>query len=474
MTSGLKKIAGLALRRFNYYSDPVFWDVRLGRNNAGRFAETWARLNESIPLSAIKVVRWPRLKHLIERAAEDVVLYAEEYARNGVSPRDIRSEEDLCRLPAIKKTDFKRYLSRHRDHSHKNAVWRAKEGLTSGSTGEPFRFFLDDAYSVERVAMGNRIWRWAGVEVQAPKILCAPESARNYYPNLVFLHPHFIQERKEDYINTIRASGARLIFGSPLMTFDLLRTIEEAGVNDIAFDVAVLGGHAVAPGLRKYFKERFGCEVFEFYAAGETRMIGIECEAHRGLHLQEETAVVEVVDERGLPLPLGKIGRVLVTSLNNQVMPFIRYDIGDIGVMLPGECPCGRTSRRIFVEGRTNEGLLVTPDGESLSPAVLRDILDAYFESFQRYQLVQTALQKFTLSLVPTNTYTPAMEREIAAKIKKAVGGSITLTINRRDSIPPLPSGKFQYFVSNLWKKKFSPALFATPSLDERVSRLPK
>lgn len=453
--------AAPAFRRCNYFSSPLFWDRTLGHRKALAFAEKWLAINEALPLDALQALRWPRLKRTIEHAVTNVPLYADLY--RGVSLGSLKDENDLRLLPRIKKDDFRRYAAGRRNTAGNVPAWRSETAQTSGSTGAPFRFFLDHAYRAEKIAMGNRIWRWAGADPYAKKLLCAPESARGYYPNLVFLHPHFIRARKKEYIETIRASGTKLIFGSPLMAFDLLWAIAEegSGGGDLRFEKAVLGGHAVAPGIRKFLKERFGCETFEFYASGEVRMIGIECEAHNGLHLQEENMVVEIADEEGAPLPPGRAGKILVTSFSNDAMPFIRYELGDRGMMLAGACPCGRTSRRVFVEGRTGEALLVTPSGESVSPAVLRDTLDRYFDYFHRYQVVQKESDALLLRIVPTARHKPVVERRAVLELQKSIGSPVAIAIERVRDIPPLPGGKFQYFVSPLWSKKFPEGMLA-------------
>src|SRR3989344_2069609 len=460
-----------AINKINYFTSPRWWDYQLGSSYSSRFADLWASSNETMSPKSFEKMRLPRLKHLISHAYQQVPLYYDLYQSVNILPEYIYSEDDLKNLPLVTKRSFKSYAENSGDIAKNINRSRGIMGTTSGSTGEPFRFFTDKAFSIEKRALRNRFWRWAGAKVNAPKICCAPESARNYYPNMLFLHPHYIKAKKNEYIDAIRKSEARTIFGSPLMTFDLLWVLSKEK-NLPRFETAILGGHTVSPGIRQFLEEKFQCQVFEFYATGELGIIAYECEKHQGMHIQEENTVVEIISDRGDSLSSGKAGRIILTKLSNELMPFIRYDIGDRGIILSDPCSCGRTSRRLLIEGRENEHLLASADGETISPAVLRDVSDSYFVHFQRYQFVQNKFDAVTLFIVPSKEFPETVQQEIIKKIKNVIPAPMKINIKCVPTIQPLPSGKFQYFVSNLWQQKFPETLLRTLSLEERIKKL--
>lgn len=449
----------------NYYKAPLFWNQKLGFKNALRVAELWALINEYTPLSTLKTLRMVRLKKLISNAKRQIPFYADLYRSSDIDLSKPFSEEDLKKLPIITKKDLREFANS--EYATNIPSWRKREVTTSGSTGEPFHFFLDNAYSAEMVAMGNRIWRWARADVNKTKILCAPESAKRYYPNLIHFPHSSLRSNLRKNLDIIRSSGADLIFGTPVMAFDFLRLFIEAGIS-IHFEKAILGGHKVTPGIREYLLLNFGCEVFEFYAAAEVRMIGIECEKHTGLHIQEENVVVEIVDENGIPLPPGRVGKIVVTSLSNEIMPFIRYKLGDLGQILSRPCSCRRTSRLIQVQGRTNEPLLLSPNGNSVAPSTLRDILDPFFAYFYRYQLIQKSRTDFLLKIVPTASYTKKVGERATAELKKEIGNA-SISLEAVAEIFPLSSGKLQNFISSLWKEQFQSDLFVAPELKDEA-----
>lgn len=458
-------------QKINYFSDPLAWNRRLGASIAGRFAEEFSRITEYMDLAELQRMRWPRLKRLLSHAYQNVPAYREHYARHRVKISELLSEKDLFRLPPMTRGDFKKYALQNVSTVAQNIhASRGIAGVTSGSTAEPLQFFIDRLSIIEKTALRYRYWRRMGADPLAPKIFCAPASARLIMPNLIFFHPHFIQSKKREYIDIIRASRSRLLYGFPLTVFDLLWMLDSEGVTDIKFDTAVLAGHTVAPGLRAYFQKRFQCDVLEYYGTGEVGSVAAECELHNGLHINEENMIVEIVDHNGQPLPAGSIGKVLLTYLGNEVMPFIRYDIGDYGVILPEQCICGRTLRQMLVDGRSSEYLLQGLHGESISPSVLRDVLDSFFYYFHRYQVIQTELDSFILNIIPTQHYRAEMDKKIINMLKQSIGNS-NIRVKRVQDIPPLPSGKFQYFISELWKNKFPEKLLAIMPLEKRFQK---
>lgn len=445
----------------------------MNNNRSYRFAEMCAAVTEYARPETLKNMRWPRLKRLLQHAYANVPAYSKHYRKFGVDLSAIRSEKDLHLLPPISKSVFKEYEANGiAGYAEIISAARRIGGVTSGSTGEPFHYYIDGFYNIEKEVLRYRNWRRAGANPLAPKILCAPESTNLMMPNLIFFNPHSIRRKKEEYIRVIRDSGVKFLFGFPLLVFDLLWMLASEGITDITFDAAIVSGHVVSPGVRSFIKNNFGCAVFDYYGAGEIGPIAAECEMHKGLHIQEENTIVEIVDAYGKPVPPGTAGRVLITTLSNEVMPFIRYDIGDIGAIIPGVCPCKRTSRRMLLEGRSNEYLLMGVNGEIISPSMLRDILDRYFEYFKRYQVVQKDLKTLVINIVPAPAYQKNLEREIITRVHEMVGYPISVSFRYVDDIVPLKSGKFQYFISDLWQRRFPESMFKNQQLKERLLNL--
>ena len=121
-------------------------------------------------------------------------------------------------------------------------------------------------------------------------------------------------------------------------------------------------GDMLYPHYRKIIEKQFNCKIFDGYG-GESTAVSFECEEHNGYHICDEDVIVEFFKEDEHVVP-GETGRIVFTNLNNYAMPFIRYDIEDIGTYTDESCPCGRgLSLMKSVEGRDSD-IIMTPDGD--------------------------------------------------------------------------------------------------------------
>ncbi len=139
-------------------------------------------------------------------------------------------------------------------------------------------------------------------------------------------------------------------------------------------------------GQRSTIEESFGAPVFNNYGLNDGGVSAYECQEHAGLHIDMERAILEVVDDQGRQI-FGQPGRILATSLHNTVFPFIRYETGDLGVMAPSSCACGRQMPLLTeLMGRTTDVLEV--NGRSVGSPVLTVLMGKL--DVEQYQIVQT------------------------------------------------------------------------------------
>ncbi len=123
--------------------------------------------------------------------------------------------------------------------------------------------------------------------------------------------------------------------------------------------------------LRDAIRSAWGTSSFELYAMTEAGIIGSHCERHTGIHLFEDQAIVEVVDQRDRPVPAGQVGhKLLVTNLVTMTQPLIRYEVSDMVAVAEERCPCGRPFRLLAgIEGR-NDDILHLPAAAGGTTAV--------------------------------------------------------------------------------------------------------
>jgi phenylacetate-CoA ligase len=162
------------------------------------------------------------------------------------------------------------------------------------------------------------------------------------------------------------------------------------------------------------------------------------------LHVNNQRAVLRVVREDGTEAGPGQCGRVILTDLHNEVMPFLNYDTGDLAV--PGPvCPCGRgfpTLERL--EGRADEQIEL-PDGTRIGSASLGIFLAwgcAALPWVWEYQAIQTSPAELVLRVVPAGSYTTGTAEQLASQLATMFGGQVRVSVEPVSAIEAEPNGK--------------------------------
>ena len=166
---------------------------------------------------------------------------------------------------------------------------------------------------------------------------------------------------------------------------------------DIRPDVVITGGELLTEPIRQKLRDRFGCYVQTHYSCTEGGEIACECrEGH--LHINEDWVILEPVDREGRPVAPGvRSDRVFITNLSNRIQPFIRYELTDRVIVHEEPCPCGRTTRWLEIEGRTDD-ILTFSGGVSVAPMSLYKVLEEV-PKVRRFQLVQRSPEALELRL---------------------------------------------------------------------------
>ena len=166
---------------------------------------------------------------------------------------------------------------------------------------------------------------------------------------------------------------------------------------DIRPDVVITGGELLTDPIRQKLRDRFGCYVQTHYSCTEGGEIACECrEGH--LHINEDWVILEPVDREGRPVAPGvRSDRVFITNLSNRIQPFIRYELTDRVIVHEEPCPCGRTTRWLEIEGRTDD-ILTFSGGVSVAPMSLYKVLEEV-PKVRRFQLVQRSPEALELRL---------------------------------------------------------------------------
>jgi phenylacetate-CoA ligase len=227
---------------------------------------------------------------------------------------------------------------------------------------------------------------------------------------------------------------------------EIARILEQRGETLPVGAVMVAGEHLL-PEDAALIRRAFGHDPYQLYASREVGFLAFECDARR-LHLNEEWAYVEIVSKEGRRVEDGSEGRVVVTTFDNTVMPFIRYDTGDLGILSPDPCPCGRTLRTLHFTGRTSE-LITVAGGTSVALLDVAHALGGHIGAFQQYQIVQRGPVSFLIRHVPGPAFETHRDR-IRALLVRMLHPEALIEFEAVDVISEAPSGKAVYFVREL------------------------
>lgn len=412
----------------------------------------WSRIHK-LPRVFINWWQLRQLKRTVAEAFFNVPYYSKLYAESGVKPEDIKTLEDIPRLPVTKKSLFQLISPEDLTNSRFNQYSIKWDG-TSGSTGEPFKFpdsrnhyFLNlfGPRSQPRCdILSDRFLLWLGLSSafiyenirlakfrQLPKprgkwclSISLPELRDN--PEQVVKDVHNFKPDVMEGRATILAEFARLCESLPKH----MRPLPQ---------FALTAGEILTPTCRKYIEEVLDTEVYDLYGLQETSNIGCECREHDGFHIYEESCFVEILDREDKPVPKNTKGGIVVTHFLNDALPFIRYDTGDLGYIRYDPCSCGLPNPRLYVEGR--EGRFVSIGERRYHTHEFEYTMRTQFTNIiLRYQFVKVSKDKIELHIVPAGIYSNLAGENLQKNFLQLFG--FTPEIKIVDTIPYTKEGK--------------------------------
>jgi phenylacetate-CoA ligase len=201
------------------------------------------------------------------------------------------------------------------------------------------------------------------------------------------------------------------------------------------------------PEMRRNIQAAFSKDLIDIYGTFETDNIAYECQEHKGYHMTTDCVIIEFIkDEK----PAGSLeeGEIVVTVLNNFAMPFIRYNMHDIGCYSRSLCTCGRTFPLMTkILGRSND-YMITKDGRKFSYFNIARF-DKLAPHVKEYQIIQEDFDTFTVLIIPGKTYCNEGNEIIAPALKKCFPDAV-VDINLVIEIRRESSGKFKAFKSKI------------------------
>lgn len=357
----------------------------------------WNKDIETMPREKLEELQLKRLQETVNRVYENVKPYREKMDKAGIKPDDIKTLDDLSKLPFTVKQDL-------RDNYPYGMFAVPMEQVTeihasSGTTGKQTVVGLTekdvdiwaeiaaralsamgvDKNSVVQTSYGFGLFTGGfGVHYGARKIgaVAIPTSSGN----------------SKRQINIMKDFGSTFLCCTPSYALSLSETLVDMGFtkDDIKLQGGAFGAEPWTEEIRQEIQEKLGINAYDIYGLSEIMGpgVGYECADQSGMHINEDHFIVEVIDpETGEVVPDGSMGEIVFTCITKEALPLIRYRTRDIATINKGMCRCGRTFARMSKPmGRSDDMLIIR--GVNVFPSQIEEVLMKTEGVAPHYQII--------------------------------------------------------------------------------------
>tara|TARA_B110000879_G_scaffold212480_1_gene308965 strand:- start:6436 stop:7797 length:1362 start_codon:yes stop_codon:yes gene_type:complete len=402
-----------------------------------------------------------KLKSIIDYSAKNVPYYEQLFKKIKLNSDDIKSIKDINKIPILTKEILQKEGS--------NMVSRminpklVKKGKTGGTTGVPTIYYKDTNNRSFTWASYYRWYEWMGLNYYDPvatfwgakTVLSTSLKSKiksdftSFIQNNIILNSFNInEEMANSYYKTISKLRPYLIKGYMSSMLDFAKFVEKNKWEFCELKAISTTTENLLPNNREYLERVFKVPVFDQYGCGEISAISYECSKHNGLHINQEHVICEILDNDNNPI-LNQSGRVITTDLDNYVMPFVRYENGDMATLTDRKCTCG-----------VNQPLMESIDGRSIDTITLNNgskvhgvfFTDILFEigilsdEFRKFQIVQNKIDSIEFRLETQKPLDPRKKEKLLISLKRFIDNVKYIEV---DKIEKQPNGKFKYIINN-------------------------
>jgi len=416
----------------------------------------WNEKIETIPVPELRKHQLSKLKEQVKHCYDDSVFYRKKFKDAGLKPDDIKTLEDIRKIPFTVKNDL-------RDNYPLGMLAVKPVDIveihaSSGTTGNPIigAYTRSDMDAWQEL-MARSIYTTGGRKEDVIHI------AYGYGLFTGGLGFHYGAHKigtmtipvsggmTQRQIKLMKDLGATVLCCTPSFAVYLAEAMAKAGIDpkkDLKLRIGLFGAEPWSDKIRERIEANLGIEAFDVY--GLTELCGpgvsIECSEHNGLHIWEDHFLVETINpETGEVLSPGEEGELVFTTLSKTGIPMLRFRTRDISVIDTEKCACGRThARMIRIRGRSDDMLIIR--GVNVFPSQIEVAVMSFPELAPHYQIVVDrpgALDTFAVKLELTEKASKskkldanALKRDIQGKIHGITGLSADIDIVKCGELP--------------------------------------
>ena len=354
---------------------------------------------EKLTRSEIEALQTERLKKTV-RQCMNSEFYRRRFAESHIDPDDIRSLSDLSRIPFTTKQDLRDSYPFGMSAVPLSRVVRLHS--SSGTTGTP-TVILHTQRDLDEWA--NAVARCLYMVGLRPGDIFQNSSGYGMFTGglgfqygaerLGMLTVPAAAGNTKRQIKFITDFGTTALHAIPSYAGRLYEVMEEMGIDprrDTHLRTLIIGAEPHSEEQRRRIEQMLGVKAYNSFGMSEMCGPGVafECTEQNGLHIWEDYYIVEIVDPMTLePVPEGEVGELVLTTINREAMPLLRYRTRDLTRILPGECPCGRHHLRLDrMKGRSDDMLIIR--GVNVFPSQIESVLVGQPGIGPHYEIVVT------------------------------------------------------------------------------------
>lgn len=407
-----------------------------------------------LSLEEIQQYQIKKLRNLLKIAAKSP--YYKKFINSVGIPIDEFTLDDLKKFPFLTKDIIRK--------EKENLLTKPKDELfpnsSGGSTGEPVNFYQDQNYrehiwATMMIIMetcgwyyGARIARLWGAPQDRPTL----KSKISYFLQNTRFYDSFnmSEENMLKYHNDMSKFQPDIIISYASSIYLLAKFLEKNNIKPNYPKISIsTSAETLYPHMRETIERVFGVKVFDKYGSREVSAIGYECEAHSGLHILMDNVIVECIDPLTGKEVWDEPGELIITDLNNYGMPFIRYRIGDMGILTKEKCSCGRNTLMLKrVIGRVSDNFLLK-NGRIVHGEYFTHLFYG-LEGIKEFQFIQEKLDEFHLYIVKMEGFKENMIEKVKREIINVIGTDSKLYVHYVNQIPKTPTGKYRFTISKV------------------------
>ena len=410
------------------------------------------RKNQWLKTSELEELQAKKLRAIVKHAYEYTEFYHRKFKDADVRPEDIKSVEDLTKIPITTKSEVRKNYP-ERIVSKNVDISKCIVASTGGSTGVPLKIVYDERADDYSKAVNLRSFMENGLKFTSKWIdVTNPAHIVNkkWFQHIRILSPKYVSTTMDvkSQVSIIKDFNPEVISGFSSSLFLIAKEIKENGITKINPKSVFGTAEMLDENDREYINSVFGVKMIDLFGCVELNRTAWECSEHIGYHMDTDSVVIEFIKDREQVAP-GERGEIVYTGLYNYAMPLIRYAIGDIGIPSDEKCPCGRGLPLMkIVEGRKDD-FVISQDDRIISPRVFSDLMKR-ISGIDRYKIIQESREKIVVQIVKGDNFSQGTIEHIKKEFRYVLGENIVIESEIKEEIPREPSGKLRKVISKV------------------------